>query len=188
MSRTLRILFTAAVSLCIAGASAYACDDHKAEKASASTESHAGCSAMAKATCAEKGMSAENCVYCCFVNDLKANAEKVQFTVVDGKDGVQFVFAAVTKDDVVTAQALASKGYALMSTPAHCDMAKAKMAGSDCGGCKQGAEAFSGSEILFKNTKDGAVATVKTKDKAKVEKIHAFASALLPAKEMSPQS
>lgn len=98
----------------------------------------------------------------------------MNFSAVDTRDGVIVVFAAASKADVSTAQALAAKAYAMMSGPAHCEVTKAKMAEKNCQGCKSGLDAFTNADVKMENTEEGARAVVVSTDKNNVAKLHAF--------------
>ncbi len=151
----------ASAGTCTAGS----CAGHAAMKASAGTcAGHASCS----------GKDMAQCPYCEFSKELGASAAKISFTTHDTDDGVVLVFTALDKNDVVTAQAVASKAYALMNGPAECSYSRANMEKEACAGCKHGVEAFAGATVTIENTADGARAQVTAKGKADVEALHDF--------------
>ena len=202
--RMLRLFFVAALTLTVAGAAwaGTACDKEKASTEKASTTScsahqtsaatagtaaepaSAGktCTAAEKAACDAKkaGMAAahEDCPFCNFMTEYKASHEKVTLSTVDTEDGVTVVFAAVSKDDVVAAQTMATKAFAMMSMVPHCEMAKAEMAEKACDGCKKGMDAFSNTQVTLENTESGAQALVKVEKKEQIEKLRSFFAGL----------
>jgi len=115
-----------------------------------------------------------DCTYCGFRKELGASAGKVSLSTTDTRDGVIVVFAAASKADVTTAQALAAKAYAMMSGPAHCSATKAKMAEKSCQGCQAGLDAFANADVKMENTEEGARAVVVSTDKNNVAKLHSF--------------
>lgn len=149
----------------------------KSAGASAANASAAGCPSAATCTSASaqcKDMAkASDCSYCGFRKELGASTGKVNFSAIDTRDGVIVVFAAASKQDVATAQALAAKAYAMMNAPAHCEVTKAKMASSDCTGCKD-LDAFTKADVKVENTDEGARAVVVSADQNSVAKLHAF--------------
>jgi hypothetical protein len=117
--RTFRWILVPALTLLVAGA-AYACDkDHAGAQASAGscTKSASAGSCMGNAAMANGGCSAHSmktamadahsdCPFCNLATEIRAQKGKVTFSTVENKDGVVLVFAAVSKEDVVTAQAI----------------------------------------------------------------------------------
>jgi hypothetical protein len=140
------------------------------------------CTAAEKAACDAKkaGMAAahEDCPFCNFMTEYKASHEKVTLSTVDTEDGVTVVFAAVSKDDVVAAQTMATKAFAMMNMVPHCEVAKAEMAEKSCDGCKKGLEAFSNTKVTLENTESGAQALVKVEKKEQIEKLRSFFAGL----------
>jgi len=155
-----------------------------AQAAGCTAAKAATCTAAEKANCAGHGSCgahadhASACPFCTFTKELGASADKVSFTTMDTDHGVVVVFTAMNKNDVVMAQSVASKAYALMNAPAVCSYSRANMESEACKGCKQGVEAFAGAEVSLQNTADGAKAVVVTKDDQNVEKLHAFFKSL----------
>ena len=143
-------------------AQAAACEGQTKTAASAGSACTAGQAQMA------------DCSYCAFMGDLHANAGKVKFSAEETEHGMVIVFAAVSQDDVPTAQAVAAKAYDMMSKPAACAVTRAKMADSSCDGCKKGLDAFAKATVTMEETKDGSKAMVSTEDDATVEQLHAF--------------
>jgi hypothetical protein len=194
--RTFRWILVPALTLLVAGA-AYACDKDKAgaqasagscssmKAASASAGScmgktnaamagSGGCSAHAmKNTMAD---AEHNCPFCNLATEIRAQKGKVTFSTVENKDGVVLVFAAVSKnkDDVVAAQAIANKAYALMNAPAHCSYTSAQMADKSCQDCKEGMDVIQHASISVENTKQGAKAMVKPAKVEEMAKLEAF--------------
>jgi hypothetical protein len=202
--RTLRLVFALGLTVALAGA-VYAgpnCDKNSASasscsgKASIQKASTAGsgcsaakaagctsamashCTAAEKAACAAHAEHASSCPFCAFTKELGARADKVSFTTMDTEHGVVVVFTALDKNDVVMAQTVASKAYALMNAPAHCSYSRANMESEACKGCKEGVDAFAGAEVTLENTADGAKAVVVTKNDQNVEKLQAFFKSL----------
>ena len=193
--RTFRWILVPALTLLVAGA-AYACDKDKAS-AQASTGS---CSSMKAASassgcCMGKGASAamastggcsahsmktamaeahQDCPFCNLATEIRNQKGKVTFSTVENKDGVVLVFAAVSNDDVVAAQAIANKAYALMNAPAHCTYTQAQMAEKSCQDCKDGMEVISHASISVENTKQGATALVKPAKPEEMAKLQGF--------------
>jgi hypothetical protein len=177
--RTFRWILVPALTLLVAGA-AYACDkDHAGAQASTGS-----CSSM-KAASANGGCSAHSmktamanadhdCPFCNLATEIRAQKGKVTFSTVENKDGVVLVFAAVSKDDVVAAQAIANKTYALMNAPAHCSYSQAQMAEKSCQDCKEGMEVISHAAITVENTKQGAKALVKPAKAEEMAKLEVF--------------
>jgi len=159
----LRWILVAVLSLTVVGA-AWACDS--AKNASAST----------KASCGSKTATAQvdDCKYCDLITSLHKNAEKVNFSATEDKDGVTLVFAANSEKDVALAQQLASSAYELMAGPANCSYTRSAMAKKSCGDCSEGMKAFAGTEVVLEDTDEGAWAKVTTKDKKQVEQLHTF--------------
>ena len=151
-----------------------------AQAATCTAAKAATCTAAEKAACAGQGSCsahadhASACPFCAFTKELGASADKVSFTTVDTRNGVRVVFTATDRNDVVMAQAVASKAYALMNAPAHCSYSRANMESEACNGCKDGVDAFAGAEVTLENTNDGATAVVVTKDEQNIEKLQAF--------------
>jgi hypothetical protein len=188
--RTFRLILVPVLTLLVAGA-AYACDKEKAgAQASTSTSvkaasaSTGSCSSM-KAASANGGCSSHatktamanadhDCPFCNLATEIRAQKGKVTFSTVENKDGVVLVFAAVSKDDVVAAQAIANKTYALMNAPAHCSYSQAQMAEKSCQDCKEGMDVISHAAITVENTKQGAKALVKPAKAEEMAKLEAF--------------
>jgi hypothetical protein len=186
MFRALRLLLVPALTLVAATAWAGpACDSDKASTDQASTQT--ATVAPAASGCAVKTASAghcgaasaqnadhADCVYCAFTDELKAANASVTVSTVPTEHGVRLVFVGVTADDVPTAQAVASKAYAMMNAPAHCDMSRAKMAEGSCAGCKAGLAAFANADVSLENTDNGAEAVISVKDDKQVNEVVAF--------------
>jgi hypothetical protein len=185
--RTFRWILVPALTLLVAGA-AYACDkDHAGAQASAGscTKSASAGSCMGNAAMANGGCSAHSmktamadahsdCPFCNLATEIRAQKGKVTFSTVENKDGVVLVFAAVSKEDVVTAQAIANKAYALMNAPAHCTYTQAQMTEKSCQDCKEGMEVITHASISVENTKKGAKAMVKPAKAEEMAKLEAF--------------
>ena len=182
--RTFRLILVPALTLLVAGA-AYACDkEHAGAQASsgscssmkaASASANGGCSAHATKTAMAEAH--QDCPFCNLATEIRAQKGKVTFTTVENKDGMVLVFAAVakdSKDDVVAAQAIANKTYALMNAPAHCTYTQAQMADKSCEGCKEGMEVISHATLKVENTKQGAKATLKPAKAEEMAKLQAF--------------
>jgi hypothetical protein len=126
-------------------------------------------------------------VYCGFVATLKENEGKVTMITEDTDKGVRVVFAAVSKDNVKAAQAIADKAYVMMAGPNHCAVTKAKMAAGSCGDCKSGLDAFAETEVTIEKNDTGATTLVKIQKKEQLEKLHAFFAGLKPTAETKTQ-
>ena len=197
--RTLRWILVPALTLLVAGA-AYACDKEKAsaqastKSASVSPASAEGCGA-AKAAGVQKvsaggcgdhaakkaamaSAADHDCPFCHLAGEIRAQKGKVTYSTVQGKEGFTMVFAAVSQDDVVAAQAMANKAYALLNKPAHCSYSSAQMADKSCEGCKEGLVVISHAAITLENTKKGAEALVKPAKPEEMEKLQAFFQSL----------
>ena len=174
--RTSRLFLIPALALLVVAAAwtapVSACPG--SEKAS----SQAACSKSAEAKAAK-----DDCLYCDFMAELKANSDKVTVTTAEGKNGVTVVFAAVSKDDIEAARTVASKAYSMMATPANCSVSRTKMADKSCDGCKAGLDAFADASVDLEENDMGATAQVTAEDEAQVEKLHAFFKGLEPKEE-----
>jgi hypothetical protein len=179
--RTFRWILVPALTLLVAGA-AYACDKEKAgAQASAGScssmkaaSANGGCSAHAMKTAMAEAN--HDCPFCNLATEIRAQKGKVTFSTVEKKDGMVLVFAAVSKnqDDVVAAQAIANKAYALMNAPAHCTYTSAQMADKSCQDCKEGMDVITHASISVENTKQGAKAMVKPAKAEEMAKLEAF--------------
>jgi len=130
-----------------------------------------------------------DCPFCNLATEIRSQKGKVTFTTVENKDGMVLVFAAVSsknKDDVVAAQAIANKAYALMNAPAHCSYTSAQMAEKSCQDCKEGMEVIQHASISVENTKQGAKAMVKPAKAEEMAKLQAFIANL--EKEVKTES
>ena len=185
--RTFRLALVSALTLLVAGA-AYACDkDHAGAQASASCTKAASAGACTgKAMASSGGCSAHSmktaamadahhdCPFCNLATEIRAQKGKVTFSTVENKDGVVLVFAAVSKEDVPAAQAIANKAYALMNAPAHCSYTMSQMAEKSCQDCKDGMDVISHAAITVENNKQGAKAMVKPAKADEMVKLQAF--------------
>jgi hypothetical protein len=196
MFRALRLLLVPALTLVVAAAAwaGPACDSQKASTEEASVAPAAsGCaaktaSAQADPSCVKSASASAghcgaktsqasqhaDCVYCTFVDELKASKESVTVTTVPTEHGVRLVFAGATADDVKAAQTVASKAFTMVNAPAHCDMSRAKMASECCAGCKTGLAAFANAKISIENTDNGAEALISVQDDKQVDEVVAF--------------
>ena len=178
--RTFRLILVPALTLLVAGA-AYACDkDHAGVKAASASSCSSVKAASADGGCSSHAMKTamadahQDCPFCNLATEIRAQKGKVTFSTVENKDGVVLVFAAVSKDDVVAAQAIANKTYALMNAPAHCTYTQAQMADKSCQGCKEGMVVISHAAITVENTKQGAKALLKPAKAEEMVKLQAF--------------
>lgn len=179
----------ASVSSCGSAKTASAGAACCAGKTAAAQASTGACSAHSSAECQAKKMAMAantDCPFCNMVAQLRAQKGKVTFTTVEGKDGVTMVFAAVSKDDVPQAQAMANATYSMINAPAHCSYAAAAMAEKECQDCKKSAEAFSNAAITLENTTTGAQTLVKPANKEQIAKLQAFLQSLVA--EVNTQS
>ncbi len=178
---------SAANSSCSGKTTAVKAGTASADCAAACAAAGKTCTAAQKAACAEKANMANagsgcakgeaamaECSYCNLIRELHANAEHVKLSAQETENGVVVVFAAINKDDVAQAHAVAAKAYDMMSKPAACTVTKAKMASTTCDGCKKGLDAFANSKVTMEETANGDKAMVSADDEQTVEQLHAF--------------
>ena len=143
-----------------------------AAKTGTAAEKAACAEKMAKAGCGEAAMA--DCSYRDLIHEIHANAGKVKLSAEETENGVVVVFAAVSKDNVDQAHAVAAKAYDLMRKPAACAATKAEMASNSCDGCKKGLDALAKSTVTMEETADGNKAMVSAEDEQTVAEIQNF--------------
>jgi len=138
---------------------------------------------MGNGCCAKTAMALGNYEPFTFVK--QADASKVAVGVSTTDNGFAFVFAGLTADDVVMAKKLAADGVASMNAPAHCAMTRGAMA-EKAGGCEAShacLSALADAEIVLTETEQGAVASISSKDEAKVKELHALLASVVETSE-----